>query len=68
MKRLHASVAAITANTEVPFAAVLAYIFLKERLDGWQVVGAALIILGVVLILLPSAAQRQVRHRVPASQ
>jgi drug/metabolite transporter (DMT)-like permease len=68
LKRLHASVAAITANTEVPFAAVLAYIFLKERLDGWQVVGAGLIILGVVLISLPSAAQRRAEQPAAASQ
>jgi drug/metabolite transporter (DMT)-like permease len=68
LKRLHASVAAITANTEVPFAAVLAYIFLGERLDSWQMVGAALIILGVVLISLPSAAQHRAEQPAAASQ
>ena len=66
LKRLHASVAAITANTEVPFAAALAYIFLGERLDGWQMLGAALIILGVALISLPSSAQRRAAWRRPS--
>lgn len=54
LSKLQASIAAITANTEVPFAAILAYLILKERLDGWQVLGAVLIIVGVVLISLPN--------------
>ena len=57
LSRLQASVAAITANTEVPFAAILAYLILKERLDEWQILGAVLIIVGVVLISLPNKSQ-----------
>jgi drug/metabolite transporter (DMT)-like permease len=68
LKRLQASVAAITANTEVPFAAILAYIFLGERLDGYQIVGAALVILGVVLVSLPSSAQRRAGQPAAASR
>lgn len=51
--RLQASVASITATTEIPFAALMAYFFLGERLDGWQILGAALVVVGVVLISLP---------------
>ncbi len=54
LSSLQASIAAITANTEVPFAAILAYLILKERLDQWQILGAVLIIVGVVLISLPN--------------
>ena len=53
LRYLQASVAAIAANTEVPFAAALAYFLLGERLDGWQILGAALVISGVVLVSLP---------------
>jgi drug/metabolite transporter (DMT)-like permease len=53
LKHLQASVAAITATTEVPFAAVLAFFLLSERLDGWQILGALLVICGVVLLSLP---------------
>lgn len=64
LRRLQASVAAITANTEVPFAAILAYLFLGERLDGWQIMGAVLIVTAVILISLPSAAARRARRAV----
>jgi drug/metabolite transporter (DMT)-like permease len=53
LRHLQASVAAITANSEVPFAAILAYFILNERLDGWQILGAVLVILAVVLVSLP---------------
>jgi drug/metabolite transporter (DMT)-like permease len=57
LKRLQASVAAITATTEVPFAAVLAFFLLSERLDGWQIVGALLVVVGVILLSLPKRTQ-----------
>ncbi len=49
---LPASVAAIISTAEILFAAILSAIFLGERLGGWQILGAALIILGVVLVSL----------------
>ena len=49
---LPASIASITATTEIFFASVLAFIFLKERLDLWQILGSVLIIAGVVLVSL----------------
>jgi drug/metabolite transporter, DME family len=57
LKRLQASVAAITATTEVPFAAVLAFFLLSERLDVWQIMGALLVIGGVILLSLPQSVQ-----------
>jgi drug/metabolite transporter (DMT)-like permease len=53
LRRLQASIASITSNTEVPFAAVLSYFILGERLDILQVIGAILVVGGVVLVSLP---------------
>jgi drug/metabolite transporter (DMT)-like permease len=50
LKHLPASVASITATSEIFFASVLAFIFLKERMDLWQILGSILIIAGVVLV------------------
>lgn len=50
LRDLQASVAAILATAEVPFAAILAFIFLGERLDAWQLLGGALVIAGVALV------------------
>ena len=49
---LPASIASITATAEIIFAVILAYLFLGEQLGIWQILGAALIILGVVLVSL----------------
>jgi len=51
---LQASVASITATTEVPFAAMMAYVFLNERLNFFQVLGALCVIGGVILVSLPN--------------
>jgi len=52
LKMLPASVASITATSEILFVLILAYIFLQERMDPWQVGGAVLVICGVVLVSL----------------
>ncbi len=52
LSKLPASVASITATTEILFASILAYFFLQERMDAWQIAGAVLIISGVVLVSL----------------
>jgi drug/metabolite transporter (DMT)-like permease len=52
LKFLPASVASITATSEIFFASILAYIFLQERMDIWQILGSVLIIIGVVLVSL----------------
>ncbi|MBC8333300.1 MAG: EamA family transporter, partial [Anaerolineae bacterium] len=44
----------IMNTTEVAFAAILAYFILGERLDIWQIIGAALVVSGVILISLPN--------------
>ena len=54
LARLQASIASITATSEIVFAAILAYLILSERLDIWQILGAALVISGVVLVSLPN--------------
>jgi drug/metabolite transporter (DMT)-like permease len=53
LSRLQASVASITATAEIVFAAILAYFILSERLDLWQILGAILVICGVILVSLP---------------
>jgi DME family drug/metabolite transporter len=58
LRRLQASVAAIVATTEVPFAAAVSYIALGERLDGWQILGAVLIVSGVILLSWPRVGFR----------
>lgn len=60
LRRLQASVAAIVATTEVPFAAVVSYLALGERLDAWQVLGAVLVIGGVILLSWPQAGFRSI--------
>ena len=52
LSRLQASIAAITATSEIVFAAVYAYFILSERLDIMQILGAVLVISGVVLVSL----------------
>lgn len=52
LRSLPASVASITATSEIFFASILAYIFLQERMDLWQIIGSVLIIGGVVLVSL----------------
>jgi len=52
LKILPASVAAITATAEVLFAAIWSNIFLGEQLGIWQILGALLIVFGVVMVSL----------------
>ena len=52
LSKLPASVASITATSEIFFASILAFIFLQERMDLWQVLGSILIIAGVILVSL----------------
>ena len=49
---LPASEAAIISTAEILSAAILSAIFLGERLGIWQILGAALIIMGVVMVSL----------------
>lgn len=47
---LPASTASITATTEILFASILAYFILGEQLGVWQILGALLIVSGVILV------------------
>ncbi|MBN1136790.1 MAG: EamA family transporter [Anaerolineae bacterium] len=57
LTHLPVSVASILAASEVVFAALIGYVVFGERLRGWQPVGAALVVGGV--ILLATRANRQ---------
>lgn len=63
LRRLQASVAAIVATAEVPFAALVSHLALGERLDSWQVLGALLVIGGVVLLSWPKGGFKAARRR-----
>jgi drug/metabolite transporter (DMT)-like permease len=52
LRSLQASVASIAAMSEVPFAAFWGYVLLHERLDASQIVGALIVIGGVLLLSL----------------
>lgn len=67
LRRLPASVASIVATTEVPFAAIMAYVALGERLDGWQILGAILVVGGVILLSWSQGSQR-VAHLLRRAQ
>jgi DME family drug/metabolite transporter len=64
LRRLEASVASITSNSEVAFAALLSYLVLGERLDAWQILGAVLVVGGVSLLSLPRLEARRKRRIV----
>lgn len=59
LSRLQASIAAITATSEIVFASVYAYFILSERMDGWQILGAILVVSGVVLVSLPNGSKKE---------
>ena len=52
LSMLPASVAVIVSTVEILSASILSAIFLGERMGLWQILGAALIIMGVVLVSL----------------
>ena len=58
VRRLPVSVASIVAMTEVPFAALVSFFMLGERLDGWQALGAAAIVMAVVLLTWPQRERK----------
>ena len=58
LQNLPVSVASILSTSEVPFAALMAYLVMKEAMTGWQIIGAILVVGGVVLISLPQRRKR----------
>jgi drug/metabolite transporter (DMT)-like permease len=62
LQKLPASVASITATTEILFASIMAYIILHERMDVWQILGAVAIICGVILVSLSRNNQETEEH------
>lgn len=50
LERIRASRAAIVSTLEPLSAAFLAYVWLDQRLDGWQLAGAALVIVAVAVV------------------
>ena len=67
LRHLQASVASILAMSEVLFAAFFGYVLLGERMNGWQILGALVIIGAVVLLTARSQAETAVRCRATAT-
>ncbi len=65
LSKLPASIASITSTTEVVFAGILAYVFLAERLDMWQIIGSLLIVAGVVLVSLAKDNEQKAPSTLP---
>jgi len=57
LRHLQASVASILAMSEVLFASFFGYVLLGERMNGWQILGALVIIGAVVLLTVQSQAE-----------
>jgi len=62
LQKLPASVASITATTEILFASIMGYIFLGERMDFWQILGAVSIAGGVILVTLDKQSAPEETH------
>lgn len=58
LRLLPASVAAIIAAVEVPFAALMSFVLLGERLDLMQIMGAGLVVGGVLMVSAPQGKRR----------
>jgi drug/metabolite transporter (DMT)-like permease len=56
LRWLPVSTAAVIATSEVPMAAFFGILFQGETLGSWQVIGASLVVLGVILV---SSSRRQ---------
>ena len=54
---LPASIASITTTSEIIFASTLAYLLLGENLGYWQIIGAVLIIGGVVMVSMDNPSK-----------
>jgi drug/metabolite transporter (DMT)-like permease len=50
-------VASIVAASEVVFGALVGYFFFGEKLQGWQFLGAVLVMAGVGLVALKGDAK-----------
>lgn len=61
LKRLPVSVASILAASEVVFGSLIGYLVFDERLQGWQIVGAGLVVGGLVILTTQ-------RRAAPAAQ
>ena len=64
--RLQASVASILAMAEIPIVALYAYFLLGDTMSFDQITGAALVILGVLMLSWPKG--RRSRSAVPSPQ
>lgn len=50
MQRIGPSRAGIVSTLEPVAAALFAYVWLDQRLDGWQLIGAALVVAGIAVV------------------
>jgi drug/metabolite transporter (DMT)-like permease len=63
LRRLPASVASIVTSSEVVFGSLIGLWVYRERMDGWQALGAGLVLVGVILVAARGAASAGGRRR-----
>ena len=59
LRHLQASIASILALVEVPFAAAFAFVFLGERMNPVQILGAVAVLAGVLLTATGGVGRRE---------
>lgn len=60
IRMLGATVGAFVNLTEIPFAAIAAWVILGEALTGWQLLGGLIMLFGIVFVQLGDARTKQV--------
>ena len=63
LRRLDATRAGIAAMFELPASALIAFLWLGQRLDLWQVLGCALVLAGITIVQLEKPAELKSSER-----
>jgi len=58
LHRLDATRAGIAAMFELPASAVVAFFWLGQSLDLWQILGCVLVLVGITIVQLEKPGQR----------
>src|SRR5215471_3120350 len=63
LRRLDATRAGIAAMFELPASALIAFFWLGQSLDLWQILGCALVLAGITLVQLEKPGERKTSER-----
>ncbi len=59
LRRLDATRAGIAAMFELPASAIIAFFWLGQRLDLWQILGCTLVLAGITLVQLEKPGEQK---------